>query len=489
MFDFERRLGELTQQTVLCVGDVMLDRYVYGDVARVSPEAPTVVLAAKWEDVVPGGAGNVALNIAGLGARCILVGVSGSDEAARTLADKLGTARGVEVRLVSDPARPTTMKTRYVSEHYSTHLLRADWEDARALDAEREKELLAAALDALPACGALILSDYGKGVLTPRVIEDLIAAARRANVPVIVDPKGNDYRIYRFATLVTPNRGELSRALNRDVRTGDEVADGAAELCERTDIGAVLVTRSEDGMTLVERGEEPVHVPAFPVKVRDVSGAGDTVVATVATMLALGADLEAATRAANAAAAVVVGKRGTASVTFSELRSMLLPPALRAYEEKLALDPALLDERLNEWRRAGLRVGFTNGCFDLLHPGHLKVLAEARAACDRLVVGLNSDASTKRLKGDSRPIQDERARAQILAALEAVDLVVIFDEDTPMELIRRVRPQVLVKGGDYTKDQVVGREIVEASGGEVVIVDTLPERSTTKLVERSRKQG
>src|SRR5690606_536684 len=202
---------------------------------------------------------------------------------------------------------------------------------------------------------------------------------------------------------------------------------------------------------------------AFPVKVRDVSGAGDTVVATVATMLALGADLEAATRAANAAAAVVVGKRGTASVTFSELRSMLLPPALRAYEEKLALDPALLDERLNEWRRAGLRVGFTNGCFDLLHPGHLKVLAEARAACDRLVVGLNSDASTKHLKGESRPIQDERARAQLLAALEAVDLVVIFDEDTPMELIRRVRPQVLVKGGDYTKDQVVGREIVEAS--------------------------
>jgi D-beta-D-heptose 7-phosphate kinase/D-beta-D-heptose 1-phosphate adenosyltransferase len=206
-------------------------------------------------------------------------------------------------------------------------------------------------------------------------------------------------------------------------------------------------------------------------------------------MLAMGADLEAAARAANAAAAVVVGKRGTATVTFNELRSMLLPPALRAYEEKLALDPKLLDERLNEWRRAGLRIGFTNGCFDLLHPGHLKVLAEARAACDRLVVGLNSDASTRRLKGPSRPIQDERARGQLLAALEAVDLVAIFEEDTPVELIRRVRPQVLVKGGDYTKDQVVGRELVEASGGEVLIVDTLPDRSTTRLVERSKKQG
>jgi D-beta-D-heptose 7-phosphate kinase/D-beta-D-heptose 1-phosphate adenosyltransferase len=203
----------------------------------------------------------------------------------------------------------------------------------------------------------------------------------------------------------------------------------------------------------------------------------------------MGADLEAAARAANAAGAVAVGKRGTATASFSELRSMLLPPALRAYEEKIALDPTLLDERLAEWRRAGLRIGFTNGCFDLLHPGHLKVLAEARAACDRLVVGLNSDASTRRLKGDGRPIQDELSRAQLLAALEAVDLVAIFAEDTPVELIRRVRPQVLVKGGDYTKEQVVGREIVEAAGGEVLIVETLPERSTTRLVERSRKQG
>lgn len=489
MFDFERRLGELTRQSVLCVGDVMLDRYVYGDVARVSPEAPTVVLAARWEDTAPGGAGNVALNIAGLGARCVLVSAIGNDEAGRILAERLTGKTKIEPRLVPDPSRPTTTKMRFVSEHYSTHLLRADWEDGRALDIERENDILAQALDALPQCGALILSDYGKGVLTPRVIEELIAAARKAKKPVVVDPKGNDYRIYRFADLVTPNRSELSRALNRDVRSADEVAQGAAELCERTDVNAILVTRSEEGMTLVERGGEPVHIPAFPVKVRDVSGAGDTVVAAVAAMLALGADLEAAARAANAAAAVAVGKRGTASVSFTELRAMLLPPALRAYEEKLALDPKLLDERLNEWRRAGLRIGFTNGVFDLLHPGHLKVLAEARAACDRLVVGLNSDASTRRLKGDSRPIQDEMARAQMLAALEAVDLVSIFEEDTPLELIRRVRPHVLVKGGDYTKEQVVGREIVEASGGEVLIVETLPERSTTRLVERSKKHG
>jgi D-beta-D-heptose 7-phosphate kinase/D-beta-D-heptose 1-phosphate adenosyltransferase len=489
MFDFERRLSDLPRQSVLCVGDIMLDRYVYGDVARVSPEAPTVILAVRREDVAPGGAANVALNIAGLGARCVLVGAIGSDEPGRLLIERLAKAGKVEPRLVSDRTRPTTMKTRYVSEHYSTHLLRADWEDARPLETERENEILARANEALERCGAVVLSDYGKGVLTQRVTQELIAAANKAKKPVIVDPTGNDYRIYRFATLVTPNRSELSRALNVEVRTAEEIASGAAELCERTDIAAILVTRSEDGMTLVGRGEEPVHVPAYPIKVRDVSGAGDTVTATMAAMLAMGADLEAAARAANAAAAVVVGKRGTATLSLVELRAMLVPPALRAYEEKLALDPTAMDERLNEWRRAGLRIGFTNGCFDLLHPGHLKVLAEARAACDRLVVGLNSDSSTRRLKGEGRPIQDEVSRAQLLAALEAVDLIAIFEEDTPIELIRRVRPQVLVKGGDYTRDQVVGREIVEATGGEILLVDLLPERSTTRLVERSKKQG
>jgi D-beta-D-heptose 7-phosphate kinase/D-beta-D-heptose 1-phosphate adenosyltransferase len=418
-----------------------------------------------------------------------LIGMIGNDESARTLIERLAKNKKIEPRFVVDADRPTTMKMRFVSEHYSTHLLRTDWEDGRALEPERENEILARANDALTKCGALVLSDYGKGVLTPRVVEELIAAARKAKKPVIVDPKGSDYRVYRFASLVTPNRGELSRALNREIRTTEEVAAGAAELCERADVDAILVTRSEDGMTLIERGEEPVHIPAFPVKVRDVSGAGDTVTATVAAMLAMGADLEAAARAANAAAAVVVGKRGTATVSFTELRAMLLPPALRAYEEKLALASTTLDERLHEWRRAGLRIGFTNGCFDLLHPGHLKVLAEARAACDRLVVGLNSDASARRLKGEGRPIQDEISRAQLLAALEAVDLVAIFEEDTPLELIRQVRPHVLVKGGDYTKEQVVGREIVEAAGGEVLLVELMPERSTTRLVERSKKQG
>jgi D-beta-D-heptose 7-phosphate kinase/D-beta-D-heptose 1-phosphate adenosyltransferase len=239
-------------------------------------------------------------------------------------------------------------------------------------------------------------------------------------------------------------------------------------------------------MTLHVEGHPPVHVPAYPVKVRDVSGAGDTVVAVLAVLLAMGAEFEPAVRAANAAAAVVVGKRGTATASLAELRGRILPAASLAPEEKIVFDWSVLDERLAEWRRHGQRIGFTNGCFDLLHPGHIKLLADARAACDQLVVGLNGDASVARLKGDGRPIQNVHARAEVLAALEAVDLVVIFEEDTPLELIKRVRPSVLIKGGDYSREEVVGREVVEAAGGDVILVDLVPGHSTTTMVERTR---
>jgi D-beta-D-heptose 7-phosphate kinase/D-beta-D-heptose 1-phosphate adenosyltransferase len=238
-------------------------------------------------------------------------------------------------------------------------------------------------------------------------------------------------------------------------------------------------------MTLVAGGA-PVHVRAYPVRVRDVSGAGDTVVAVLAAMLAMKADFESAMRAANAAAAVVVGKRGTATASVAELRSRILPAATLAPEEKIIFDWALIDEHLAEWRKQGLRVGFTNGCFDLLHPGHVKLLAGARAACDRLVVGLNGDESVTRLKGPGRPVQPVQARAEVLAALEAVDLVVVFDEDTPEKLIAQVKPTVLVKGSDYTREQVVGREIVEAIGGEIILIDLVPGHSTTSMVDRTR---
>jgi D-beta-D-heptose 7-phosphate kinase/D-beta-D-heptose 1-phosphate adenosyltransferase len=486
MFNFEKELSDLSAQTVLCVGDLMLDEFVYGEVSRISPEAPAPVIAASRQEINIGGAGNVARNLASLGARCIFVGVVGEDGAGRTLRSSLEAEPGIEAHLVVDPSRPTTRKVRFVSEHYSTHLLRADWEVTTPVDASREQQLIDHIVAALPKASAVVLSDYAKGVLTPRVIRAAIDAANKLGKPVVVDPKGTDYAVYRGATLITPNRQELAAAMHRAAVTESEIVAAATELGRLVGSKAVLVTRSEYGMTLVIAGAEAVHVPAYPVKVRDVSGAGDTVVAVLAAMLAAKADFEPAMRAANAAAAVVVGKRGTATVSKAELRSRLLPGASLAAEEKILFDWSMLDERLGEWRRQGLRIGFTNGCFDLLHPGHIKLLTEARAACHRLIVGLNSDASVRRLKGEGRPVQAEQARAEVLAALEAVDLVVLFQQDTPLELIQRVRPNVLIKGGDYRLEDVVGRELVEADGGEVMLVELSPGHSTTEIVRQSQ---
>jgi D-beta-D-heptose 7-phosphate kinase / D-beta-D-heptose 1-phosphate adenosyltransferase len=391
----------------------------------------------------------------------------------------------IEPHLVVDATRPTTRKVRFVSEHYSTHLLRADWELAKIINPATEKAVIDRALAVLPDVASIILSDYAKGVLTPRVIQTLIDAARKLGKPIIVDPKGKDFSIYRGATLITPNRHELADAARRPAVTDAEIVAAAAELNRLVGSDAVLVTRSEEGMTFVPAEGSPIHVPAYPVKVRDVSGAGDTVVAVLAAMLAMDRDFELAMRAANAAAAVVVGKRGTATLSVAELRSRLLPASSLAAEEKIIFDWSVLDERLHEWRRRGLRIGFTNGCFDLLHRGHVKLLAQARAACDRLVVGLNDDGSVRRLKGDSRPVQDVHSRAEVLAALEAVDLVAIFGEDTPLKLIERVRPQVLAKGGDYRREDVVGHDLVEAAGGVTILVDLVPGHSTTALVHRS----
>ncbi|HWL06528.1 MAG TPA: D-glycero-beta-D-manno-heptose-7-phosphate kinase [Xanthobacteraceae bacterium] len=485
MFQPDQLLSRLAGQRVLCIGDLMLDDFLYGDVSRISPEAPAPVIAVRRSEVVIGGAGNVARNIAALGGTCIFVGMVGDDEAGRQLIAALGDERRIEPSLVVDNSRMTTRKIRFVSEHHSTHLLRADWETTEPVSEATERMLISRVTDRLAEVGAVVLSDYAKGVLSPAVIRAVIDAALAAGKPVIVDPKGKDFSIYRGATLITPNRQELANATRHPVRDNDETVAAAHELIRQTGSEGVLITRSEEGITLVTRDGEAVHVPAYPVKVRDVSGAGDTVVAVVATALAAGAGYESAMRAANAAAAVVVGKRGTATLSLAELRSRLLPAASLASEEKVLFDWSRLDEQLAEWRRQGLRIGFTNGCFDLLHPGHIKVLAGARAACDRLVVGLNSDDSVRRLKGPQRPVQDEHARAEVLAALEAVDLVVVFPQDTPAALIGRVRPKVLVKGGDYKAEEVVGREIVEAEGGEVVIIKLAEGHSTTGLIARA----
>jgi len=489
ILDFDALAQTISGRTVLCIGDIMLDEFVYGEVSRISPEAPTPVIAAQRSEIHIGGAGNVARNIASLGARCIFVGLVGADDAGKRLASALAEHGAIESVLVCDPSRPTTRKVRFVSEHFSTHMLRADWEQAVAASDAVETELIEAIVPQIARADIVLLSDYAKGVLTARVIRHTIDAARKLGKSVIVDPKSLNWAIYRGATLLTPNRKEFAEATRSRADTPQSIVDASEDVMRLADCEAILVTQGEHGMTLVPRNGEAVHVPAVPVKVSDVSGAGDTVAAALAVSLAAGADWDTALRVANAAAAVAVGKRGTASVSAAELRRKILPHATLAAEEKIVLEPDALDAQLAEWRRQDLRVGFTNGCFDILHPGHVKVLTAARAACDRLIVGLNSDASVRRLKGADRPVQDERARAEVLAALEAVDLVVIFEEDTPIELITRIKPSALVKGGDYTREQVVGHEVVEAAGGVVVLVDILQGFSTTALVHRARGGG
>ncbi|TMJ88774.1 MAG: D-glycero-beta-D-manno-heptose-7-phosphate kinase, partial [Alphaproteobacteria bacterium] len=382
MFNFEDAFKLIPEQTIVCVGDLMLDDFVYGEVSRISPEAPAPILAVKRNELTVGGAGNVARNIAALGARCIFLGVVGEDDASRTLMRALSAEPLIEPHLVVDAERPTTRKVRFVSEHHSTHLLRADWELAKAINPKTEKVLIDRTLAALPRAGSVVLSDYAKGTLTPRVIREVIDAARQAGIPIIIDPKAADYAVYRGATVIKPNRKELSEATHRRADSDPDVIAAALQLNRLLGTEAVVVSLSDAGLLLVPADGGTIHVPAYPVKLRDTSGAGDTVVAALAVLLATKLGYEPAVRAANAAAAVVVGKRGTSTVSAAELRSRILPAASLAPEEKIIFDWSVLDERLAEWR--DLRVGFTNGCFDLLHPGHIKLLSEARAACDRL---------------------------------------------------------------------------------------------------------
>src|SRR6516165_2788659 len=386
IFDFDSLAQVIAGRTVLCIGDLMLDEFVYGEVSRISPEAPAPVIAAQRSETHVGGAGNVARNVVSLGARCIFVALVGEDDAGARLKTALAEIAGIESVLVCDPSRPTTRKVRFVSEHFSTHMLRADWEQATPASAEVELELISAILAQLARADIVLLSDYAKGVLTARVIRNVIDAARKARKRVLVDPKSANFAIYRGATLLTPNRKEFAEATRSPADSDQNIAEAAREAMVLADCEAMLVTQSENGMTLVARKGEVIHVPAHPVKVRDVSGAGDTVAAALSLALASGADWEGALRIANAAAAVAVGKKGTASVTASELRRRILPHAYLAAEEKIIAFPDELDAHLNEWRKQGLRVGFTNGCFDILHPGHVKVLTAARGACDRMIV-------------------------------------------------------------------------------------------------------
>ncbi len=474
-------LQRLPQARVLCIGDAMLDRFFHGSVSRISPEAPIPVLRIQREASMPGGAGNVVRNLAALGARAAFVSVIGTDAAGAELEKLLDATPSVEASLVVLPGRETTVKTRYIAA--GQQLLRADSESEAALPAPARAEVLARSQAAMADCRVLALSDYGKGVLDDEVLAALIAAARARGLAVIVDPKGNDYRRYAGATLVTPNLRELAQASGMPAAGDEQVVAAARKLIADCDIEAVLVTRSAEGMSLVERDGRITHIVAEAREVFDVAGAGDTGVAAVAAALASGLGLEIAARLANLAAGIVVGKTGTAVATLDELRTAIDRHAQSVASAKLmTLEQAL--SRVGRWRDSGLAIGFTNGCFDLLHPGHVSLLRQARAACDRLIVGLNSDASVQRLKGPTRPVQAEGARAAVLSSLADVDALVVFAEDTPLKLIEALRPDVLVKGADYTESQVVGGDIVKAHGGRVLLAELSPGHSTTSTIKR-----
>jgi len=480
--DLAALLPRLAGARVLVVGDVMLDRFVYGAVERISPEAPIPILRIEREAVMLGGAGNVVRNLAALGALPAFVAVVGDDPAGRELQRLVAEVAGGEGHLLLDRARRSTIKERYVAG--GQQLLRADRESDGALAPALAEALLAAAEALLPEVAVLVLSDYGKGVLCDAILPRLIAAARARGLPVVVDPKGRDFARYRGATLVTPNRRELAEASGLPTEGDAAVVAAARRVMAEAGIAAVLATRSEQGMTLVE-GESLHHLPAEAREVFDVSGAGDTVVAALAAALAGGLDRPSAARLANVAAGIVVGKAGTAVAGPAEILHALHAQDFAQAEDKV-LDRAGAVAQAARWRAQGLRVGFTNGCFDLLHPGHVQLLRQARAACDRLVVGLNSDASVQRLKGPSRPVQNELARATVLASLASVDAVTVFAEDTPLELIVALRPDLLVKGADYSAEEVVGAKELATWGGKLLLADLVPGQSTTGTIRRMR---
>jgi D-beta-D-heptose 7-phosphate kinase/D-beta-D-heptose 1-phosphate adenosyltransferase len=468
--------------TVVVLGDAMIDLYVTGDVDRISPEAPVPVLRHRGDRAVAGGAGNVAANVVSLGASAKLISVVGND----ANGDQLGAllqGMGVAFEPVTVLGRTTSSKTRVMAGNQ--HFVRIDKEDASPITQEAEEAVLARVETALSKGRVLAISDYAKGLLTDRVLASAIALAQARGVPVLVDPKRSNFSAYVGASLIKPNRRELAAASGLSCASDDEVEQAARTMIEQTG-ASMMVTRSEKGISYFAQGTSAIHMPTEAKSVFDVSGAGDTVFATVACGVANELSIEQTMRLANIAAGIVVSKPGTATVGLDELRAAAAHHEAHAALRKggLVSQAAAVAIR-KHWRRQGLRVGFTNGCFDLLHPGHISILRGAARHCDRLIVGLNADSSVSRLKGASRPVQSELARAVVLGAVDCVDLVTIFNDDTPASLIEAILPDVLVKGADYAVEQIIGADIVLAAGGRVERVGLVPGQSTTELVRRA----
>jgi len=472
---------------LLAVGDVMLDKYIWGEVGRISPEAPVPVVKVTYETVRPGGVANVATNLALLGAQTAVVGFAGGDENQNLLQADLWS-NGIASEFIVSKGFPTILKTRILGGQQQ--MLRLDRERSEARPQEDYDRLVRSALARLPGCHAMILSDYAKGSFPPEVCQELIQGARKLKIPVLVDPKNSDFSRYRGATTICPNLAEIAAA-TRDpswarVHGTEEPLNAAETMVREFDLEFLTATLSEKGIALVRPGKI-FTAPAVARKVFDVSGAGDTVIAVLSLCIASGLSPETAVQLANIAAGVVVGKVGTAPVERHELLAALSSEIALHAQNKI-LGRHELARRVSLWKANNERVVFTNGCFDLLHVGHITLLEQARRYGDRLIVAVNSDASVRALKGPTRPIVGEHERVSVLAALAAIDAVVVFDEPTPLELIVAVKPDVIVKGGDYNAGSIVGAKEVESWGGQVRIVPLLEGHSTTRLIEKGAGQ-
>lgn len=476
-------LDKASGKRVLCVGDVMLDRFIYGVVERLSPEAPVPVLRYSRESAMPGGAANVARNLASLGLSPVLIGACGDDDVGRELLSRFDQELSISVRLVTLEGRPTTLKCRYVSGGHQ--LLRLDTENSAPITEDAENKLIALVTTEAVGASAILVSDYAKGLLTDRLLGAIIDVAAKHKIPLIADPKGRDFARYGQVDVLKPNASELAFATSLPVNTDEEAAWALQRAIETLPAKAIVVTRAARGISFIDHRKVPHHQAGRAREVFDVSGAGDTSLASLAAAIAAGGTLEEAVSLAIAASGIAVGKAGTATVSAEEVKAALADTGAVGRAGILPLDAMI--GQVERWRAAGLKIGFTNGCFDILHPGHIRVIEQARSKCDRLIVGLNSDSSVKKLKGSERPINNEQSRADVLAALGAVDGVTVFETDTPLEIIAALKPDVLVKGGDYSRETIVGADIVEANGGEVIVVPILAGHSTTATIARSKK--
>jgi D-beta-D-heptose 7-phosphate kinase / D-beta-D-heptose 1-phosphate adenosyltransferase len=481
LIDVVKHRFPIAGKPALVIGDLMLDRYLIGEVDRISPEAPVPVVLLKQQNERAGGAANVAANLAQLGIPTMMAGMIGDDAEGRALVKMLQGLQIDSHAVMTSAQRPTVTKTRILGGHQQ--MMRLDME-SRAAFSDDETEMLLkkiqVALEQKPAI--VILSDYAKGVLSESLCRAVIDQARALDIPILVDPKGRDYSKYRGATALTPNKKETAEACGVNSSDNEKLLQAAAHLRDELDLQFLAVTRGEEGISLLEKSET-IHIPAAAKQVFDVSGAGDTVIATLAAGLIHGLSHRQAFELANIAAGIVVGKVGTVPITQEELLAELLSQGTFEQADKICNLDTLIN-RVKQWKAEKQTIVFTNGCFDLLHTGHVTYLEAAKKTGDKLILGLNTDRSVSALKGPSRPVIHEADRARVLAALEAIDAVILFDEDTPLKLIDAFRPDVIVKGSDYTEDQVVGGKEVKSWGGKVALIDVVPGRSTSGIIEK-----